>query len=339
MEAAVVPAVNADWELREIPDPRPGPGQVLVEVHACGICHNDVWLSRGLLPFPPLDPVVTGHEATGEVVEVGPGVTSRRPGDRVGVTWVQATCGRCHYCRLGLPVTGQSAMNCVAPVMTGVTVPGGHAEYVVAEEAGTVLLPDQLTYEDAAPLLCAGYTAWSALRAAAPAPHERVAILGVGGVGHLGLQLARACGFDTVAITRSPDKHDLVRTLGADLVVSNGVELREAGGADVILVTGTSYQSATEVLAGVRPNGRVVLSGIDPQGSFSLGPQSLVWANRLQIIGATHNGPSLLYEVLELAASRAVSPMVEVFDKKRVNEAVGRVERNEVRFRAVVAYR
>ncbi|WP_018219267.1 alcohol dehydrogenase catalytic domain-containing protein [Salinispora pacifica] len=339
MKAAVVPTLGARWELRDVPTPRPGPGEVLVRVHVCGVCHNDVWLSRGVLPAPPRDPMITGHEAVGEVVELGPGVHTRSPGDRVGVPWVQDTCGRCDYCRLGLPLTGQSGMNCAAPVMTGVTTQGGHAEYVLARASSTVLLPAGLGFVAAAPLLCAGYSAWSALRASDPAPHERVAVLGIGGVGHLAVQYARACGFDTVAVTRSEDKRSTARKLGAGLVVGSGAELREAGGADVLLVTGTSYPAATEALAGVRPNGRVVLAGIDPAGAFTVGPDSPVWANRLRIIGSTHNGPQYLSEALDLAADGRVTPMTEVFEKEQVAEAVDRVERGAVRFRAVVDYR
>ncbi|HEY9473906.1 MAG TPA: alcohol dehydrogenase catalytic domain-containing protein [Mycobacteriales bacterium] len=338
MRAAIVPGVGASWQLREIPTPRPGPGQVLVRVYACGVCHNDVWLTRGVFDFPAMDPVVTGHEAAGEVVEVGEGVTSRRVGDRVGTTWVQSTCGTCDYCRLNLPITGQSGMNCAAPVMTGITAQGGHAEYVVAAAGSTVLLPERIPYEVAAPVLCAGYTSWSALRAADPRPHERVAVLGIGGLGHLALQFSRACGFETIAITRSPDKHDLARALGADIVVANGEQLRAAGGADVVLVTGTSYPAATDALIGLRVHGRMVLATIDPTGSFTIGPTSPVWAQRQQVIGATHNGLNYLAEALDLVADGAVTPVTEVFPKERVAEAVDRVEKGDVRFRAVVTY-
>ncbi|MFE6503528.1 alcohol dehydrogenase catalytic domain-containing protein [Kitasatospora sp. NPDC057738] len=338
MWAAVVPEAKARWELREIPTPTAGPGQVLIRVHACGVCHNDLWVSQGVFPFPPLDPVVVGHEAAGEVVEVGPGVTTRRVGDRVGTTWVQATCGRCDYCRLNLPLTGQSGMNCPESVMSGLTVQGGHAQYVAVSAASTVLLPDALSYEAAAPVLCAGYTAWSALRAANPEPGERVAVLGIGGLGHLAVQFARAAGFETVAVTRSPDKHELARTLGADHVVADGEQLRAAGGADVVLVTGTSYRAATETLQGLRPNGRLVLATIDPVDSFTIPPTSPFWAQRQQVIGATHNGLDQLTEALDLVASGAVKPLIETFPKERVAEALERVERGEVRFRAVVSY-
>ncbi|MFI9328674.1 alcohol dehydrogenase catalytic domain-containing protein [Kitasatospora sp. NPDC052868] len=338
MKAAVVPSMKARWELTEIPTPKAGPGQVLVRVHACGLCHNDLWVSQGVFPFPPLDPVVLGHEAAGEVVEVGPGVTTRRVGDRVGTTWVQSTCGRCDYCRLNLPLTGQSGMNCSESVMTGLTVQGGHAEYVAVAAGSTVLLPDAVSYEVAAPMLCAGYTAWSALRAADPKPHERVAVLGIGGLGHLALQFSRACGFETVAVTRSADKHPLARTLGADHVVADGEQLKEAGGADVILVTGTSYRTASETLPGLRPHGRIVLASIDPVNSFTIPPGSPFWAQRQQVVGATHNGLGLLTEALDLAASGAVTPLVESYPKERVAEAFDRVDRGEARFRAVVSY-
>ncbi|MDP9870270.1 MULTISPECIES: alcohol dehydrogenase catalytic domain-containing protein [Streptosporangium] len=340
MKAAVIPEVNAAWELREVPTPRPGPGEVLIRVHASGICHNDVLATRGIIPFPAFSPAVTGHEPVGEVVEVGAGVTSRKVGDRVGTTWIQGTCGRCDYCALELPVSGQAAFRCAAPAMTGFTVPGGHAEYMVAAASGTVLLPDGLDYELAAPVLCAGYTAWSAFRVGAPRPKERVAVLGIGGLGHLALQFAAAGGFETVAITRSPDKHALARELGADTVVGSGEELLAAGGADVILATGPSYAAATDSMRGLRLGGRIVLAGIDGLEPFTLAPDLArpFFAQRHQVLGATHEGPQYLKEALEVVASGKVTPKVEVFDKTQVAEALDKVAKGEVRFKAVVTY-
>lgn len=338
MKAAVVPEPGARWEIREVPTPKPGPGQVLIRVHASGVCHNDVWLTSGVYPFPPLDPVVVGHEPAGEVVQVGEGVTSRRVGDRVGATWVQAGCGRCDHCRLGLPVTGQTGMNCSASVMTGMTAPGGHAEYVAVDAESTVLLPDNISYEEAAPILCAGYTSWSALRAAEPRPGERVAVLGIGGLGHLALQFAKACGFETVAVTRSPDKHDLARDLGADIVVASGEELRQAGGADVVLVTGTSYPAAADCLKGLRVNGRMVLATIDPTGSFTIDPSLQFFAQGQKILGASHDGLPYLAEALALVAAGRVTPVVEVFPKEQIADVIDKVDKGEVRFRAVVTY-
>jgi dehydrogenase len=338
MRAAVVAAPGARWELREVPTPAPGPGQVLIRVHACGVCHNDVYLSQGAFQFPKMDPVIIGHEAAGEVVALGPGVTTRRVGDRVGSTWVQSTCGQCDYCRLNLPLTGQSGMNCRASAMTGITVPGGHAEYVAVAAGSTVLLPDGVSFETAAPVLCAGYTSWSALRAGRPQPTDRVAVLGIGGLGHLALQFSAACGFETIAITRSPDKHDLARSLGADHVVADGEGLRAIGGADVVLVTGTSYAAATDALQGLRVNGRLVLATIDPTESFVIAPTSPVWARRQQIIGSTHNGLDELVEALDLVAAGKVTPVIELFDAENVADALDRAAKGEVRFRAVVRY-
>lgn len=338
MKAAVVPGAGESWELREVPTPRPGPGEVLIRVRASGVCGNDVWLTDGTYPFPPLDPVIVGHEPAGEVVEVGPGVTDRAVGDRVGATWVQGGCGTCAYCRRHPPVTGQTAMNCPHAALTGMTRQGGHAEFLVAPAAGTVLLPAELSFEMAAPLLCAGYTAWSALRAAEPRPADRVAVLGVGGLGHLAVQLSRASGFETVAISRTADKHDLIRKLGADVVVSDSDELRDLGGADVIVVTGTSYAAASRALPALRADGRMVLANIDPAGTFTIDAGNQFFAQNQRILGATHNGLGDLVEVLDLAAQGKVAPMVEVFESDRIGTAVRRVADGDVRFRAVVTY-
>ncbi|WP_020670867.1 alcohol dehydrogenase catalytic domain-containing protein [Amycolatopsis nigrescens] len=340
MKAAVIPEVNGRWELLDVPMPQPGPGEVLIKVAACGMCVNDVMATRGQIPFPAITPAITGHEPVGEVVELGRGVTSRAVGDRVGATWVRATCGRCDYCRLGLPVTGQSVFNCVAPVTTGFSVQGGHAEYLVAGADETVLIPDGLSAELAAPVLCAGYTSWSALCQAEPGPGERVAVLGVGGLGHLALQFSHTCGYETVAMTNSAEKHELAGKLGADFVVGSGAELREAGGADVILVTAPSYSAATEAMQGLRVGGRLVLAGIDPDESFVIPPAVVYpfFAQGNRILGATHNGLPYLREALRLVAEGRVTPMVEVFEMAEVADAVDRVGKGDVRFRAVVKY-
>lgn len=338
MLAAVCPGVGQTWELREVPTPEPGPGEVLIRVHASGMCHNDVWVTDGTLPYPPIEPTIVGHEPAGEVVEVGAGVTARKVGDRVGASWIQAGCGSCDYCTRNLPVTGITGLNCVAAAMTGLTRPGGHAEYLVVPAASTVLLPDALSYQDAAPLLCAGYTSWSALRAGNPQPPERVAVLGIGGLGHLAIQFSKACGFETVALTSSPDKHALARELGADQVVADGAELAGIGGADVIVVTSPSYQAASESLTGLRAHGRLVLAGIDPAGTFTIDPSRLFFAKGQTVLGATHNGLRYLAESLELAARTGIRPRTEIFAKEQVAEAVARTAAGDVRFRAVVTY-
>lgn len=338
MRAATVESPGAKWEVREVPTPSPGPGEVLVRVRACGLCHNDVLLTRGDFPFPTFTPVIVGHEAVGEVTALGPGVTDRRIGDRVGVPWVQSGCGRCAYCARGLPLTGQTAMMCAAPRASGITVQGGHAEYVTATAGATVPLPDDLSYEYAAPVLCAAYTAWSALRDAAPEPRDRVAIVGLGGIGHLALQYSLASGFETVVVTSSPDKLESARELGAHEVVSDGAALRTAGGADVIVATTASHWQAQDALQGLNDNGTMVLPGIDPARTFDLGLGSMFWAQRQRIVGSTHGGPHHLAEALNMVARGQVTPLIEVFPSHKVAEAVERLEQGKVRFRAVITY-
>ncbi|GLU48697.1 alcohol dehydrogenase catalytic domain-containing protein [Nocardiopsis ansamitocini] len=338
MKAAVVPGVNAPWGISEVPTPSPGPGEVLIRVRACGVCANDVWLTRGVFDFPSATPSITGHEPVGEVVALGAGVDSRSIGDRVGTTWVQGTCERCDYCLRRLPVGGQAAMNCAAPVLTGITVPGGHAEYMTVPAEATVRIPDGVPYELAAPMMCAGYTAWSALRVGAPTPSDRVAVLGIGGLGHLAVQFSDACGFETIAVTGSPDKHDLARQLGASMVVGNGEELRAAGGADVILATGKSHRAAADAMRGLRVNGRMVLAGLDPSEAFTIPPDVPFFAQGQRVLGATHEGLDHLVEALDFVESGKVTPVVEVFAMDQVADAVERVAKGEVRFRAVVTY-
>ncbi len=338
MKAAVIPGVNEDWELREVPTPEPGPADVLIRVRASGICSNDVLVTKGMLPFPAFDPAIPGHEPVGEVVAVGDAVTSRQVGDVVGTTWIRGTCGSCDYCRLGLPLSARAAFACAAPVSTGFTVQGGQAEYMVVAADQTVLIPGHLSPELAVPVLCAGYTSWSALRSADPKPGERVAVVGIGGLGHLAVQYARACGFDTIAVSSSPEKHDLARELGASTVVSNGEELRAAGGADVVLVTGTSYRAAADAMTGLNVDGRLVLAGIDVTEPFTLPPTLPFFGLGQRIIGATHNGTEYLREALDLVAQGKVKPLVETFAAEDIAEAVRKVGKGEVRFRAVVTY-
>ncbi|WP_422647513.1 alcohol dehydrogenase catalytic domain-containing protein [Actinoalloteichus caeruleus] len=340
MKATVISSVGEPWRLAEIPTPSAGPGEVLVRVRASGICLNDVLASRGIIPFPSTAPAVPGHEAAGEVVEVGAGVTSRRPGDRVGVPWIQGTCGRCAHCSRDPRLSGHAAFACVAPAMTGFTAPGGQAEYVVAPASGTVLLPDDLDFELAAPMLCAGYTALSALHVGGPRQHERVAVVGIGGMGHLAVQFAASAGFETIAVTRSADKRGPARDLGAALAVADADELAGAGGADVILITAPSYGLASECLRGLRPGGRLVLAGIDGRTPFSIEPDlgRPFFAQRQQVLGATHEGTELLTEALRIVADGQVEPRCEVFPSSRISEAVEAVERGSVRFRAVVTY-
>jgi alcohol dehydrogenase len=329
MHAAVVPAVRARWQLNDVPVPDPGPNQVLIRIHASGLCYTDVHQTNGDLPgaFPR----VLGHEPVGEIVAVGPGVTTRRVGDRVGVPWVQATCGRCEWCLRG------RTMFCVNGVGTSVNAAGGHAELMPAAADATMLLPDGLAYEQAAPIFCAGYTVWSGLRWAEPQPHERVAVVGIGGLGHLAVQYAKAAGFETIAVSHSPDKDQFVRELGADAVVRDGKGLADAGGADVVLATGNSVDAMADAIGGLRPDGRFVLMGFEAK-PLPVSPGDLIM-RRIKIVGSQQNGREYLYEALDYAARGKVKVVAETYALNEINRAYERVAEGKVRFRAVIVNR
>jgi alcohol dehydrogenase len=291
VKAAVVPGVRGKWEVKQVPTPKPDANQVLIKIHASGLCYTDVHITEGALPTE--FPRTLGHEPTGESVEVGSAVRTRRIGDRVGVPWVQATCGRCEWCLRG------KGTFCADQIGTGVSTQGSHAEYMLAFADGTVLLPEGLSHEQAAPGFCAGYTVWSGFKLAEPKPHERVAVVGAGGLGHLGIQFAKAAGFDTIAVTQSKDKEKLVRQLGADEVVADGNGLKDAGGPDVILATSNSYESTADAQKGLRPDGRLVLMGFSEEPLAVSGQLMFV---RGRIIGSSQNSPEHLYEASDYVA-------------------------------------
>lgn len=224
---------------------------------------------------------------------------------------------------------------CAQQIGTGIGIQGGHAEYMVAYADATALLPDGLAYEQAAPVFCAGCTVWSGIRWANPKPHERIAVVGIGGLGHLALQYSKSAGFDTIAVTHSKDKVELAHKLGADLVVSDGQALREAGGADVILATSNSYKASADALKGLRPDGRLMLIGSSDEPFTILSPTEF-FVNRFQIIGSSQNGREYLYEGLDYVAKGKVKVMAETFPLDHVADAYEKVANGSVRFRAVI---
>jgi len=326
MRAAVVPAANARWEVKEVPTPEPGPNQVLIRIHASGLCYTDVHQTNGNMPgaFPR----VLGHEPVGEIVAVGAGVTSRRVGDRVGVPWIQSSDGRCEWCLRGKPLF------CPESVGTAVQMAGGHAEYMLAYAGAAMLIPDAVTYEQAAPIFCAGYTVWSGLRRADPKPHERIAVVGIGGLGHLAVQYAKAAGFHTIAVSHSPEKTPFLRGLGADEVVADGAGLARAGGADVVLGTSNSNAAMADAIQGLRPDGRFVLMGFEA-APLPVSPADLIM-KRVSILGSQQNGPEFLYEALDFVAQGKVKVIIETFPLADVQRAYERVASGAVRFRAVI---
>ncbi|MFL6366934.1 MAG: alcohol dehydrogenase catalytic domain-containing protein [Nitrososphaeraceae archaeon] len=325
--AAVVPSVNAKWEVKEVSTPKPRANQVLIKMHASGICYTDVHATHGALGVK--FPYTIGHEPAGEIVELGEGVTTRKIGDRVGVPWLQSTCGRCEWCQRG------KSSFCPNHIATGINIAGGHAEYMVAYADATQLIPDEVSYDQAAPIFCAGYTVYSGLRFANPKPHERIAVVGIGALGHLGIQYSKAAGFETIAVTHSKDKEELAYKLGADSVVSDGEALLKDGeGAEVILATSNSYKATADAIKGIRPDGRVILMGVSSTETLTVSPEILF--KRARIIGSTQNDREHLYEALDYVAKGKVKVMTETFPLEEISNAYDKVVNGNVRFKAVV---
>jgi D-arabinose 1-dehydrogenase-like Zn-dependent alcohol dehydrogenase len=329
VRAAVLTAPHALVEIRDVPLPSPGAGQVRIRVAAAGVCGTDVhaWEGRYRLPLP----IVCGHVPVGTIDAVGEGVAPSRVGERVGVPWTQAGCGACPECARG------RAKYCAAP-RTWITNGGGFVQAMIAEAAGAVPLPDGLAFEHAAPLLCAGYTAMSGLRRGAPRPGERVAVLGIGGLGHLALQIARAHACETLAVTSSEGKRRDALALGADdvLLVTGhaGRALRDAGGADVILATSSDARATSEIASGLRPEGRLVLMGLG-EDKLAIDPMTLI-ARQASIVGSMQDDRTDLHDVLQLAADGRVVPRVEHYGLPQIMRALHRLREGRVRYRAVL---
>jgi D-arabinose 1-dehydrogenase-like Zn-dependent alcohol dehydrogenase len=331
MRAAVVTEFNAAWQIRDVADVKAGAGQVVIRVHASGMCGTDLHVHHGMFPLKP--PFVAGHEPTGVVVELGAGVTDLKVGDRVGVFWNQKGCGRCDVCQAGRPDTCREAQSWMH-------VGGGNSELMLAWASGCALLPDGVSFEEAAPIFCAGYTVMSGLRNASPKPGERVAVLGIGGLGHLAVQLAKAVGLETFAITGQADKKQELRELGADEVVISGDDAGKAltavGGADIILSTTNSAKQIAAAFAGLRPRGRLINMGIT-DGAIGLEAFPLILGQR-ELRGSSQDERSDLYEALQLLAQGKIKPRLETYPLDKVNEVRERLAAGKVRYRAVLQH-
>ncbi|MBV8729376.1 MAG: alcohol dehydrogenase catalytic domain-containing protein [Acidobacteriia bacterium] len=329
MKAVLMTAVKEPFAMREILDPQPGPGQVRIRMNATGVCGTDVHVWNGELPVPL--PIVLGHEPVGVIDLAGQGVTSVRVGDRVGVSWFQSGCGRCPYCQK------RQVKFCASP-KTWITNGGGYAEYMIAEADGCALLPDGLASEIAAPLFCGGFSAMSAYRAARPRPGERVAVIGIGGLGHLALQVAKSMGHEVLAITNSADKERDARSLGADqvLVVRDhaGQELQDMGGADIVLSFSPSMRQNSQVLQGLLPGGRLVTTAVSAE-PIQADPVQMLFKQTC-IVGSAQNDPADLIDILKLAAQGKVKPTVETYRIDEVNSIIARLAEGKVRHRAVI---
>jgi NADPH2:quinone reductase len=332
MRAAVLTEAGAEFELveREVPDPRSD--EVRVAVEACGICHSDAFAKEG--GYPGLSyPHVPGHEIAGRVDAVGDDVEDWSTGDRVGVGWHGGHCFTCDACRRG------DFQQCANAEITGITYDGGYAEYTTVPSEALASVPEELAAADAAPLLCAGVTTYNALRNTDARPGDLVAVQGVGGLGHLGIQYAHAAGFETVALSRSPDKEELARELGADHFVdvteANPAErLQELGGADVVLGTAPSSDAIESIIGGIGTDGSVVLVGV-PGETVSVDVQTLV-GTRGSVEGWASGHARDSQDALEFSSLREITPKVETYPLDDVAAAYDRMIQNEARFRVVL---
>jgi D-arabinose 1-dehydrogenase-like Zn-dependent alcohol dehydrogenase len=331
MRVVQVPRPNAPFEIVERDIPEPSAGSVRIKVQACGVCHSDSLTKEGTYPGIAY-PRVPGHEIVGVIDAVGPGVITFTPGQRVGVGWHGGYCGQCEQCRRG------NLFACVTGQVTGITRDGGYADYTIALASAVAFVPEELPIVDAAPLLCAGITTFNALRNSGARAGDLVAVHGIGGLGHLGVQYAAKMGFKTVAIARGQDKEPLARKLGAVRYIDSqtqdaAAELAKMGGASVILATVTDGQAMATTLGGLGVNGTLMMLGAPH--SLSVAPFVLL-AGRRSIKG-WYSGTSIdSQDALNFSLLSGVRSMNEVFPLERAGEAYDRMMSGKARFRVVL---
>jgi D-arabinose 1-dehydrogenase-like Zn-dependent alcohol dehydrogenase len=333
MRAVQVPHAGGAFEIVEREIPEPGPGMVRIKVQACGVCHSDEVTKQGM--FPGIQyPRVPGHEVIGLIDAIGSNVAPRWTlGERVGVGWNGGYCGYCDSCRRGNFFACETSTE-----VTGVTRDGGYAEYMLAPFSALAMVPEELSAEEAAPLMCAGVTTFNCLRNSGARPGDVVAVIGLGGLGHLGIQFAARSGFNTVAIGRGKDKEALAKKLGASLYIDNATqdpaaELLKLGGAKVILATVTSADAMKAVIGGLTPTGTFMIVGAVP----SLEVPALQLLLKSQQVKGWYSGTSLdSQETLAFSVLSGVRSMNESYPLERVDEAYERMTQGKARFRAVL---
>jgi D-arabinose 1-dehydrogenase-like Zn-dependent alcohol dehydrogenase len=326
--------VSAPGTLRVVERPlaEPGAGQVRIRVEACGICHTDAATVTGTYPGLKL-PRVPGHEVVGRIEALGSGVSQWKIGQRVGIGLIAGEDGVCEPCRRG------DIVNCQSPVTTGVTVDGGYAEVMIAEARGIASIPDELSSAEAAPLLCAGITTYNALRNAGLRGGDLVAVQGIGGLGHLGVQFARHMGFRTVAIGRGREKEKLAKDLGAHVYIDAAVDdaaavLQRMGGARAILATATSGDAMGPLVSGLATRGKLIVVGV-PGDPIQLNAFPLVFGGR-SIYGSLTGTPIDNEDTLAFSVLENIRPTIETFPLEQAAEAYGRMMQGKARFRVVL---
>ena len=319
--------------LDALPLTTPPAGHVRIRVEACGVCHTDAFTIEGGIPGLTY-PRVPGHEVIGRIDLLGPGVDGWQVGQRVGVGFLGGHCGTCPPCRRG------DFAYCQRQGLSGAHSDGGYAEVMIARASGLALIPESLKSADAAPLLCAGLTTFKALRRSRARPGELVAIQGVGGLGHLGIQFANRMGLRVAALARGSEKADLARQLGAHIYIDTtsqdaGAELQKLGGARVILATAANSKSQSALIAGLAPGGELIIAGAGGEEPISISGTSLIFGERT--VTGTLTGTSMESEdTLGFSALLGVRPMIETLPLAQAEQAYRRMLGNEARFRMVL---
>jgi alcohol dehydrogenase len=332
VRVAEVAAAGEPLKVVERDLPVPGPGEVRITVEACGICHSDAVLANGWLAGASF-PLVPGHEVAGRIDALGAGVEGWQVGQRVGVGWFGGSCGRCARCRAGDFIT------CATLKIPGVAYPGGFADAMVVPADALAAIPDALTAVEAAPLMCAGVTTFNALRNSVARPGDLVAVLGLGGLGHLGVQYAAKFGFDTVAIARGQEKAELARELGARHYIDSTAQdvaqsLADLGGAQVVLATVTDSAAMSAAVDGLAPRGQLILAGASAE-SLRVNPLQLIMASRT-VVGHASGTSRDSEEALAFSALTGIRARVETVALEQATEGYDRMLSGAARFRVVL---
>ncbi|HET8622465.1 MAG TPA: alcohol dehydrogenase [Gemmatimonadales bacterium] len=332
MKVAQVPKPGADFQIVEREIPEPGPGHVRIKVQACGVCHSDVFTKEGAWPGIRY-PRVPGHEVAGIIDELGGGVSGWENGQRVGVGWHGGHDGACRECRRG------DFRNCRNLKIAGISYDGGYQQYMVAPVEALAAIPESLSDVEAAPLLCAGITTFNALRHSGAVPGDLVAVQGIGGLGHLGVQFASRFGYKVAAIGRGSENAELAKKLGASVYIDSAstnaaAALQKLGGAQVILATAPSAKAMSELIDGLGPNGKLMVIGatVDP---IEVTPVQLISGSRT-IQGWASGTPTDSEDTLHFAELTGVRPMIEAYPLDRAAEAYARMMSGKAQFRVVL---
>jgi len=332
MKAVQVSQPHGDFEIVERPIPEPGRGQVRIKVEACGICHSDALVKEGAWPGMQY-PRVPGHEIAGRIDAVGADVVQWKPGQRVGLGWHGGHCFICDPCRRG------DFIHCQNQKITAISFDGGYQEYMIAPAEGVAAMPDDLPADEAAPLLCAGITVYNALRNSGARGGDTVAVQGIGGLGHLGIQYARKLGFRTIAIGRGTAKQPLVAKLGAHEYVDTNVSapaaaLQKLGGANLILATAPDSKSMSALVDGLAANGTLLIVGAGSE-SLTVTPLQLIGRSR-KIQGWPSGTAKDSEDTLRFSSLSGVRPMIERYPLQKAAEGYQQMISGKARFRVVL---